>query len=112
MQQQQRMADEEQHVTDRRAQRASRPRALVLCLNLAGNALVVAGAAYLLLRRSNLPTFFPHARGASRDDGANDVAMAATMFMLAAAAFYTAQYARRHRSWMRTPAWHRKHGRV
>jgi len=109
---QQGMADARERDTSDQTRRAPRPRALVLCLNLAGNALLVAGAAYLLLRRSNLPTFFPHARGASRDGSANDVAMAATMFMLAAAAFYTAHYARQHRSWMRTPAWHRKHGRV
>ena len=106
-----RMAEAE-HSNRERARRGRRPRALDVSFRVVGHTFVVLGVAYLVLRRADLPTFFPHARGASRADDANDVAMAAVMFMCAAFAFSVARYARRHRSWMRTQAWHRKHGRI
>jgi len=109
---QQRTADSRQRAAPDRTRRAPRARPLSLALKLLGYTFLILGAEYLMLRRADLPGFFPHARGASRSDDGNDTAMAVVLFLVAAFAFYGARYARTHRSWMRTRSWHRKHGRI
>ena len=81
-------------------------------LFIGANVFVVIACAYLLLGRSDLPAFFPHAQRASHDADAHDLGMAAITFGIAVGFLYAGNYARTHRSWLRSRSWNRKHGRV
>ena len=73
---------------------------------------MILAAAYLLVGRGSLPPFLPHVLGTADREDAIDVPMAFISFGCAVVAVSASQYARAHRSWMRTRAWHRKHGRI
>ena len=89
-----------------------RPRPLAVVFLLAAQLLVIVAAAYLLLGRSELPTFFPHALSTSPAPEAHDIPMAVTALACAMALLHSSHYASTHRSWMRSRRWHRKHGRM
>jgi hypothetical protein len=76
------------------------------------NTLLFVAIAYFVFRRADLPSFFPHAPASLKDADAKDLPMGLIMLLFAALAASTAQYAQRHRSWLRSRRWHRKHGRT
>ncbi len=88
-----------------------RTRPLAIAFVFVAQVLALVGLAYLVVQRGNLPAFFPHALAADRDD-ATDAPMAVICLAAALVALYASRYARRHRSWLRSRNWHRKHGRV
>jgi hypothetical protein len=89
-----------------------RPRPLSIFLVVVANTLVFLAIAYFVLGRGDLPSFFPHGAASPHDPDTRDVPMGLIALFLAASAAYGAHYAQRHRSWMRTKRWHRKHGRM
>jgi hypothetical protein len=89
-----------------------RPRPLSIFLLVLANTLVFVAIAYFVLRRADLPWYFPHGPASLRGGNARDVPMGLIMLFLASVAAYTAYHAHRHRSWARTHRWHRKHGRA
>jgi hypothetical protein len=91
---------------------AARPRPLAIFLLVVANTLVFLAIAYFLLGRGDLPTFFPHGPASSASDNGRDFPMGLITLFLAGVAASTAVHAQRHRSWMRSRRWHRKHGRV
>ena len=92
--------------------RARPPRPLAALLFIGANVFVVVACAYFMLGRGDLPAFFPHAQSASHRAEANDIGMAAIALGIAIAFLYGANYARTHRSWLRSKSWNRRHGRV
>jgi len=105
----------ERSVADRapvRINRARAPRPLTALLFVGANVCLIIACAYFALGRSDLPSFFPHAQRASHDADANDVGMAAIALGFAIAFLYASNYARTHRSWLRSRSWNRRHGRV
>jgi hypothetical protein len=95
-----------------RLSRSRAPRPLAVVLFIGANVFVVIACAYLLLGRGDLPAFLPHAQRASHDPDANDFGMAAITLGIALGFLYASNYARTHRSWLRSRSWNRKHGRV
>ncbi len=89
-----------------------RPRPLSIFMLVVANTLVFLAIAYFVVGRADLPSFFPHGPASLQSDDARDVPMGLIMLFLAIAAVSTAHHAQRHRSWMRTRRWHRRHGRV
>ena len=91
----------------------SRPtRALVPLFVFVAQCSAIVGCAYLFFGRNDLPWFFPHPAVSSKQPDARDVPMALIAFGFAVLAGYGAYYAKRHRSWLRSARWHRKHGRI